>query len=104
MSHLGEESRYYVWPVTEIKNEKGDVIIREKQLSGRPGEKNSGTAQAYTTGTVQGESGVFEKNLNPIINKNGLNVYYLEGSSEYKKGQEIFDRDIRILCRGASLR
>lgn len=93
MGSLGEEQRYYVWPVTEIKNEKGDVIIREKQISGRPGEKNSGTEQAYITGAVQGESGVFEKNLNPIINKNGLNVYYQESSSEYKKGQEIFDRD-----------
>ena len=93
MSHLGEESRYYVWPVTEIKNEKGDVIIREKQLSGRPGEKNSGTAQAYTTGTVQGESGVFEKKLNPVMNESGLNEYYPSNSFEYKKGQEVLDRD-----------
>ncbi len=88
-----EETLYYVWRVTELKNEKGEVISREKQLTGRPGEKHSGTYQAYMTGTVQGESGVFEKKMNPVINENGLVVYYPSSTVEYKKGQELLDRD-----------
>lgn len=88
-----EEVQYYIWPVTEIKDEKGEVFTREKILTGRPGEKNSGTSQGYLTGTAQGESGVFDKKMNPIVNENGLVVYYPSSSVEYKKGTEVLDRD-----------
>ncbi len=88
-----EEAQYYVWPVTELKNEKGEIFAREKQLTGRLGETGSGTSQAYITGTMQGKTGVFEKQMNPIVNESGLVEYYPSSAVEYKKGQEIFDRD-----------
>ena len=87
------ETRYYAWTVTELKDEKGEIFAREKQLTGRPGEVDSGTSQAYITGSVQGKTGVFEKQMNPIVNEFGLVEYYPSSTSEYKKGQEIFDRD-----------
>ncbi len=92
-----EEIHYYLWPVTELKDEKGEVFAREKIMTGRPGEKNSGTSQAYITGTVQGKSGVFEKEMKPVLDKTGLVEYYPSNDVQYEKGHEIFDRDGEVL-------
>ena len=92
------ETQYYVWPVTELKDEKGEIFTREKQLTGRPGEVDSGTSHAYTTGTIQGKTGVFKKRMNPIVNEYGIVEYYPSSTVEYKKGYEIFDRDGEKLC------
>lgn len=88
-----EERHYYLWPVTEVKNEDGVVVIREKVLTGRPGEKNSGTEQAYITGTVNGKTGEFEKKMNPVFDRNGMVQYYQDSDVLYKKGGAVYDRD-----------
>ncbi len=88
-----EETHYYLWPITEIRNEDGTLIAREKMLSGRPGEKYSGTDQAYTTGTVNSETGLFEKRLNPVYDPHGMVVRYPASDGTYQKGEAIYDRD-----------
>ncbi len=92
--HLGQErNNLYVWPIVELKDERGVVFAREKILTGRPGERDSGTDQAYITGTLSGETGIFEKDLNPVYEKNGLVTYYPSNENEYTKINGVFDRD-----------
>lgn len=88
-----EKPHYYVWPVTVLKNEDGTVILREKILTGRPEEKNPGTAVSYVTGTWNEASEEFEKKLNPVYDRYGLIRYYQESPAEYQKGTAVADRD-----------
>lgn len=83
----------FVWPVIEVRNTKGQLISREKILTGRPGEKNEGTAQAYVTGSVKDEESDFEKRMNPVYNRHGLVQYYPQSGDSYKKGSPLYDRD-----------
>ena len=89
----GENASIFVWPVTEIKNIKGQLVAREKILTGRPGEKNEGTEQAYITGSVKNNGSNFEKTMNPVYNRHGLVQYYPEREEAYKKGSPLYDRD-----------
>lgn len=83
----------YVWPVKELKGTNGEIIRREKILTGRPGEKFAGTENAYITGTKNGHSQVFEKTMNPVYDRYGLVEYYPSNSYGYKKGNAQYDRD-----------
>ena len=83
----------FVWPVTEIKNIRGQLVSREKILTGRPGEKNEGTEHGYITGSVWNEGNDFKKEMNPVYNRHGLVQYYPENSHLYKKGSAVYDRD-----------
>lgn len=83
----------YVWPVTELVGANGEVIEREKRLTGRPGEKFAGTEDAYITGTQNKDSQIFEKRMNPVYDRYGLVEYYPSNIYEYKKGNVQYDRD-----------
>ncbi len=87
------ETFIYVWPVTELRDQEGRVYAREKILTGRPGEKNEGTENAYITGTMSDENGVFEKRMNPNLDERGLVVDYPASDIAYKNGEMVYDRD-----------
>lgn len=91
---LGQsETHFFVWPITEFKDSEGNIISREKILTGRPGERNEGTEQAYITGTWNEGRDTFEKVMNPVYDKFGMVQYYLPNDSVYQKGKEAYDRD-----------
>lgn len=88
-----EEGHFYVWPVKILKDQYGNVIKREKILTGRPGEVNAGTKEAYITGTWDPVSGKFKKILKPVYDIFGMVRYYTGNGKAYKKGEEVYDRD-----------
>lgn len=92
-SNYANGDTVFVWPVAEIKNTKGEVISREKILTGRAGEKNEGTEQGYISGSVRSENKAFEKTMNPVYNRYGHVQYYPESGDIYKKGEPLYDRD-----------
>lgn len=92
-----EEKRAYLWPVTEIRDSEGNLAAKEKILTGRIGEKNEGTENAYLTGTWNPEKEDFEKRMNPVYDKFGMVQYYLPDSGIYQKGKLFYDRDGDIL-------
>lgn len=91
---LGQaEPHFFVWPVVEIRDSEGMLVSREKILTGRPGERDAGTSQAYITGTWNEEQESFEKIMNPVYDRFGMVQYYLPNESTYIKGREQYDRD-----------
>ena len=88
-----EEGHFYVWPVKILKDQYGNVLKREKILTGRPGEVNAGTEDAYITGTWDPVSGKFKKILKPEYDSFGMVRYYTGNGESYKKGEEVYDRD-----------
>lgn len=87
------EITYYLWPVTVSRSENGEVLAMEKILTGRPGEIQAGTEQAYLTGTWNAAEKRFEKKLRPYYDLWGLAGYYKKSSLSYQKGEVIRDRD-----------
>lgn len=85
----GEER--FVWPVTVTRDERGNVLSRDKILTGRPAEIHADSAQAYTTGTLLNE--LFKKQMKPVYDIHGLVKYYLRSTGLYKKGGPVYDRD-----------
>ena len=88
-----EEAHYFVWPVISFYDIYGNRIAREKILTGRPGEVNAGTENAYLTGTWDPETGKLEKWLKPCYDSYGMVRYYPVNGETYKKGEAVYDRD-----------
>ena len=87
------EKSIFVWPVREIRNSLGNVIAKEKLLTGRLGEVNAGTEYAYITGTVSEDGDTFEKTMNPVYDTYGMVRFYPEAEHSYKMEEELYDRD-----------
>lgn len=49
------------------------------------------TEQEYTIGTYDG--GLLQPHVNPVLNENGLPVYYQRSDQTYIKGYPVYDRD-----------
>lgn len=88
-----DEAHYFVWPVISFYDPYGNRIAREKILTGRPGEVNAGTENAYLTGTWDPETGKLEKRLKPFYDSYGMVRYYPVNGETYKKGEAVYDRD-----------
>lgn len=88
-----EEGHFYVWPVVAVKDRNGNVIGKEKIVTGRPGEVNAGKENAYITGTWNSKTGKFEKKLRPVLDEFGMVRYYTGNGEVYKKGEPVYDRD-----------
>ena len=88
-----EEPHYFVWPVISFYDGYGNRIAREKILTGRPGEVNAGTENAYLTGTWESGTGKLEKRLKPFYDAYGMVRYYSVNGEMYKKGRAVYDRD-----------
>lgn len=91
LAYVEDSGKRYVWPITITKDDSGNVISREKILTGRPAEIHADTKDAYVTGTVLADQ--FAKYMNPIYDIHGLVQYYLKSGELYKKGKPIYDRD-----------
>ncbi len=90
----GESERsYYLWPVSISKDKYGNVLARDKIITGRPAEINAGTADAYITGTYDVQSGKFEKISDPVYDEFGMVRYYRKSGASYTKGDAVYDRD-----------
>lgn len=91
VAYVENEGKRFVWPVNIAKDSKGNVIAREKILTGSPAEVNTGKADAYTAGTLDGKR--LEKRMEPVLDLHGLVRYYLKSSRNYQKGEAVYDRD-----------
>lgn len=91
LAYVEHEKGLFVWPVTVTKDSKGNVISRDKILTGRPAEIHADSENAYITGTFM--DGKFEKQLEPVYDIHGLVRYYLRSGETYKKGEAVYDRD-----------
>lgn len=91
LAYVEHSGSRYVWPVVITKDDHGNVISREKILTGRPAEVHADTKDAYVTGTVLTDR--FAKYMNPVYDIHGLVQYYLKSGELYKKGEPIYDRD-----------
>lgn len=83
-----------VWVVRVSKDRYGNVIARDKIKTGRVATMCADTEQEYTIGTYDG--GLLQPHVNPVLNENGLPVYYQRSDQTYIKGYPVYDRDGRL--------
>ena len=80
-----------VWVIQVSKDHYGNVIARDKVKTGRVATMYADTEQEYTIGTYDG--GLLQPHVNPVLNENGLPVYYQRSDQTYIKGYPVYDRD-----------
>ena len=93
MAYVTEEKtgKTLVWVVRVSKDRYGNVIARDKIKTGRVATMYADTEQEYTIGTYDG--GLLQPHVNPVLNENGLPVYYQRSDQTYIKGYPVYDRD-----------
>ena len=80
-----------MWVVRVSKDRYENVIARDKIKTGRVATMYADTEQEYTIGTYDG--GLLQPHVNPVLNENGLPVYYQRSDQTYIKGYPVYDRD-----------
>ena len=80
-----------VWVVRVSKDRYENVIAKDKIKTGRVATMYADTEQEYTIGTYDG--GLLQPHVNPVLNENGLPVYYQRSDQTYIKGYPVYDRD-----------
>ena len=93
MAYVTEEKtgKILVWAVQMAKDRYGNVITKDKIKTGRVATMQADTEQEYTIGTYDG--GLLQPYVNPVLNENGLPVYYQRSEQTYAKGHPVYDRD-----------
>lgn len=93
MAYVTEEKtgKTLVWVVRVSKDRYENVIARDKIKTGRVATMYADTEQEYTIGTYDG--GLLQPHVNPVLNENGLPVYYQRSDQTYIKGYPVYDRD-----------
>ena len=93
MAYVTEEKtgKTLVWVIQVSKDHYGNVIARDKVKTGRVATMYADTEQEYTIGTYDG--GLLQPHVNPVLNENGLPVYYQRSDQTYIKGYPVYDRD-----------
>ena len=93
MAYVTEEKtgKTLVWVVRISKDRYENVIARDKIKTGRVATMYADTEQEYTIGTYDG--GLLQPHVNPVLNENGLPVYYQRSDQTYIKGYPVYDRD-----------
>ena len=93
MAYVTEEKtgKTLVWAIQVSKDHYGNVIARDKIKTGRVATMYADTEQEYTIGTYDG--GLLQPHVNPVLNENGLPVYYQRSAQTYIKGYPVYDRD-----------
>ena len=105
------KEHYYVWTVnidkdgsgntgTGLGNGNGSKKMR-KIVTNRIATINADTKDEYTVGTYSEEkdangnivSKQFSHSQNPIVDENGMPIYYQHSNETYVKGKDIYDRD-----------
>ncbi len=95
-----QNTKIYVWPVNvfydgsgaDSGNDNGSKTF-QKIMTTRVATFNADTAEEYTTGTYNGESNRFEKQMNPVLDQYGHPVYYRKSNETYVKGEDKWDYD-----------
>ena len=93
MAYVTEEKtgKILVWAVQIAKDRYGNVIARDKIKTGRVATMQADTEQEYTIGTYDGS--LLQPYVNPVLNENGLPLYYQRSEQMYRKGHPVYDRD-----------
>lgn len=93
MAYVTEEAtgKMLVWPVKISKDAYGNLIAKEKIKTSRIAAINADSEEEYITGTYDGTR--LTKEVNPVLNPDGLPVFYQRTEQTYLKGRAVYDRD-----------
>ena len=90
--HNNGGTKIYVWPVNIYYDGSGSKTF-EKIKTNRIATINADTADEYTIGTYDPETGKFIKSVNPTLDEHGMPIYYQKSDETYVKGYDKYDRD-----------